>query len=300
MGRNAKSAAQSSAPSPIVTTPIPIKSDLPLNTDTDVKDGGLKVTAGMVVPESTPKKHKAKAVSFADPPTGANNETLPFVASSLAVLASGSTEDETESAQKVSAASSLSLVITESSKSKEIAPLATAHVHDDETLILPHGSEKSDQVEALSFLSSLQDKLSLTSDTSSLTERSTRGRKRGRGRRGRGRRTLNTKETKGVDNEGEVVTVRSRGSCWRRGRGGRKTPEFTGSASVETVEQSVTAAGGRTIPTFHVHVQYTCIPVFPKARLRVYWDSGTWVEPDTTSKILGLSHFHIKKTVLNE
>ena len=253
MGRNAKSAAQSSAPSPMVTTPVLVESDVPQNTATDVTNDGLKVTTGMVIMESTTKKRK---VSFANLPTGAKNE-MSCVASSSAMLASGSTEVENESTQKVTDASNLSLVKTESStlEGTKIVPLAATSAHDDKALIPPRGSEKrSDQMKALSLLSSLQDILSdeesmsnsvssLTSDTSSLSEKSTRGRKRGRGRRGRGRRTLNTKETKGIDDGGEVVTVNSRGKRWGRGRGGRKTPELTRSTSVETVEQSVTAEG---------------------------------------------------------
>ena len=39
--------------------------------------------------------------------------------------------------------------------------------------------------------------------------------------------------------------------------------------------------------------------VLTNSRVKTYWEGGAWMEPYTTSKLLALSHFHIKeKSVL--
>ena len=48
-------------------------------------------------------------------------------------------------------------------------------------------------------------------------------------------------------------------------------------------------------------MQFYCITVLPKSRVKVHWEGRAWEEPDITSKLLALPHFHIKgKTVLKK
>ena len=87
---------------------------------------------------------------------------------------------------------------------------------------------------------------SLTSDTSSLSERPTR-RRRGRGRRGRGKKALSqelkTKQGNADNVVGELLKKSGRGRGRRRGRGGRTAPVLTRAAPMETVEDSMEAKG---------------------------------------------------------
>ena len=39
---------------------------------------------------------------------------------------------------------------------------------------------------------------------------------------------------------------------------------------------------------------YMYSSLLPESWVKAYWEGGAWVEPDTTSKLLALPHFHIK------
>ena len=248
-GHSAGSTAPSTAPSAIVATPLPLETGLPADKATDSKSDELERSSETVALTSTNKKRKA--VSFAALPAGTNDElagsdTSADTAIPSLSLASGNAELKAEMQNPAAAPSLPTLRSSSLSSVEDAAPSA---------LTPPLGSE-SDRKEILSLLSSIRDILSdeesvassvssLASDTPPLSERPTRGRRRGRGRRGRGKKVLNQEQTKGVTGgaRGGIGMTRGRGGRRRRGRGGRVVPELTRSASVETVEESMTAAG---------------------------------------------------------
>ena len=238
----------------MVATPLPLETGLPA---TDSKSDEPERSS-----ETTSTNKKRKAVSFAALPAGTNDElagsdTSADTAIPSLSLASGNAELKAEMQNPAAAPSLPTLRSSSLSSVEDAAPSA---------LTPPLGSE-SDRKEILSLLSSIRDILSdeesvassvssLASDTPPLSERPTRGRRRGRGRRGRGKKVVNQEQTKGVTGgaRGGIGMTRRRGGRRRRGRGGRVVPELTRSASVETVEESRTAAGKCIY--LHVHVGY--------------------------------------------
>lgn len=263
VGKDMKSSTPSSTSSNFVATPLPLQSQTPPTSVTDVNSDGAEQISGAATVRSTQRKRKA--VSFADPPTNTDSQNdvddviiispdLPPQPSPPSLSARSSSELTTRTEQKQPDSPSPSLSQAED-KSIEPAKKSTVTTKDGEASFTPLGVvETSDGPSPLTVFRDIHSDeesvassvSSLTSDTSSLSERPTR-RRRGRGRRGRGKKALSqelkTKQGNADNVVGELLKKSGRGRGRRRGRGGRTAPVLTRAAPMETVEDSMEAKG---------------------------------------------------------